>query len=303
MNLKYITKIFLSIVITFFAQSSFAFDPVLKPITVIIPFAPGGGADRVFRMLEQYCIDKHIKFVPLYKPGADGTIGLRELSKSLTDGYTISITTSGVVASYEIAYPDKPIEIITGVSDTVGAFVVSSQSGIDTIKDLEKSVHNGDNITFGYGAPAQKIMLNEFFKISKPTKEPVLVGYKGGSQVVNDLVGGHITAARIPFVLVKGFVDSGNLKVLTVTRNKVPGYNIPTMESIYPSWKEVDGYGVLVPKNTNADAVKFWSEFLKAYLEDKSVQQSFVDNQMVGLPFGPTEFKKIVKETKSWILN
>jgi tripartite-type tricarboxylate transporter receptor subunit TctC len=58
----------------------------------------------------------------------------------------------------------------------------------------------------------------------------------------------------------------------------------------------------LAPKNTNGDAIKFWSEFLKEYLKDTQVQKQFIDDLMVPLPFGADKFNKIVQTNKVKLL-
>lgn len=282
---------------------SFAFDINSKTINFINPFPPGGGVDRVFRPLEKYSLDKKINFVTIYKPGADGIIAMNELTKMPNDGYTIAIVTAGVIAEYELTYPNSKFTIITGINDTIGAFVVRPNIGINNIKDLEKALQQGNDIKFGYGAPAQKILLQQFFKLSKLKQEPMLVPYKGGLQAVNAVLGDQIDVVRVPFILVKPFIDSGQLKLLAVTRKKIKGYSAPTIESVYPTWQEIDGYGVIAPPNVDTTTVKVWSDYLESYLETKSVREEFEKDYIVGLPFGEKNFRQIIDTIKLWKTN
>ena len=298
--LKFIILIVLSNLLAL--TNVFAFDPTKQPVNIIIPFPPGGGVDKVFRPLEKYAQSRGITFTTIYKPGAEGTIGMNELTEMPKDGYNLAIATAGVVAAFEIAKPNKTILTITGINDTIGAFVVNSKSNIKTIEGLCQSIQKGEDIKFGYGAPGQRIMLNQLLNICKSSKEQILVPYKGGVAAVNDLLGGQIDMVRVPLSLVIGHINVGNLRLLAVSRTKIEGLSIPTIESKLPKWKEIDGYAILAPENVNGDAVKFWSEFLKDYLKDVQVQKQFTEDMMVPLPFGADNFNRIVQSNKIKLL-
>jgi tripartite-type tricarboxylate transporter receptor subunit TctC len=224
---------------------------------------------------------------------------MTELSNMPKDGLHISVTTAGVLAFHELKKPNEEITSITGIRDSIGAFVTHPNSPIKTIDDLERAVQRGDNIKFGYGAPGQRMMLDQFFEFAKPKVEPLMVPYKGGGPVVNDLLGGHIDIAQVPLSIVKQHIDSGALKLLALTKGRPDAYaSVPMIENKYPKWKEFDGFAVVVPKGADPQAVKYWNEFLQAYIKDQKVQKDFATDLTIPSTFGVKEFNETVQASK-----
>ena len=275
-----------------------AFNPTAHPVTVILPFAPGGGVDQTFRNLQKYAIDRGIELIPVYKPGAEGSISLHELASMPTTGYNISLTTSGVIAYHSLKYPNEGITPISGIRNSVGAFVAGIKTPYHTLDDLQKAVKRGDNVKFGFGAPGQQMALEGFFELIKPKTKPLMVPYKGGGPVVNDLLAGTIDAAQVPFSVVKQHIDAGKLRLLATTKIKLPGYDAPTIESKLPAWKELDEYAVVTPKNTDPAAVQFWTAFIKEYTSDKHVQEQFIKDFTIKSSAGPEALLNIVNAVK-----
>jgi tripartite-type tricarboxylate transporter receptor subunit TctC len=300
---KLVAALALTAVMTVSTIDAYAFNPTAHPVTVILPFAPGGGVDQTFRNLQKYAMDRGIELIPMYKPGAEGSVSLHELSTMPTAGYNISVTTAGVIAYHSLKQPHEEITIIGGIRDSIGAFVVSAKSPYNTLDDLQKAVKRGDDVKFGYGAPGQQMALEQFFELVKPKTKPLMVPYKGGGPVVNDLLAGTIDAAEVPFSIVKQHIDAGKLKLVATTKARVPGYSAPNIESKFSNWKEFDGFGVVAPKNTDPAAVQFWSEFLKEYISDKQVQEQFIKDYTLKAPAGPEALLETVKASKIKLAN
>jgi tripartite-type tricarboxylate transporter receptor subunit TctC len=282
------------------SPAAYSFDATTKTVNVVIPFAPGGGADQSFRHLQKYALDRGITLVAVYRPGADGLIAMRELANMPKDGFNISVTTAGVLAYQELRDSDKCCTAITGIRDSVGAFVVNPNSPIKTLEDLENAVRRGDDVKFGYGAPGQRMVLDQFFEFAKPGKEPLVVPYKGGGPVVNDLLAGTIDAAQVPLNIVKSHIDAGKLRLIATMRSKVEGYSsTPMVEDRYPKWRDFDGFAVVAPAGANAEAIKFWSVFLKEYVSNKQVQQDFIKDHTVISPFGPKGISDTIAASKA----
>lgn len=277
----------------------YSFEATSKTINVVIPFAPGGGVDQSFRHLQKYALERGITLVAVYRPGADGLIAMRELANMPKDGFNISVTTAGVLAYQELRDTEKCCTAITGIRDSIGAFVVHPSSSIKTLDDLEKAVKQGDDIKFGYGAPGQRMVLDQFFEFAKPSKAPLLVPYKGGGPVINDLLAGHIDAAQVPLSIVKSHIDAGKLRLIATTRSKVDGFAVPMVEDRYPKWKELDGFAVVTPAGADSEAVKFWTSFLKEYVGNKQVQQDFAKDYTISAPFGTKNVTETITASKT----
>jgi tripartite-type tricarboxylate transporter receptor subunit TctC len=297
---KLVGAMALSTLLATMSPYAYSFEATSKTVNVVIPFAPGGGVDQSFRHLQKYALERGITLVAVYRPGADGLIAMRELSNMPKDGFNISVTTAGVLAYQELKDTDKCCTTITGIRDSIGAFVVHPNSPIKTLDDLEKAVKQGDDIKFGYGAPGQRMVLDQFFEFAKPSKAPLMVPYKGGGPVINDLLAGHIDAAQVPMVIVKSHIDAGKLRLIATTRAKIDGYaSVPMVEDKYSKWKELDGFAVVTPAGADPEAVKFWTAFLKEYTGSKQVQQDFAKDFTISAPFGTKSISDTVTASKA----
>lgn len=274
-----------------------AFDATIKETQVIIPFAPGGGVDQTFRHFEKWASAKNIKLNPVYKPGAEGLIGMNEIIKMPKDGYHISFGTAGTVAVQRIKNPSAEVEVITGIKNSITAFVTHKDSGINSIADLNKM----SSVTMAVGAPGQKMTMEQLIEISKGSIKGKLIPYKGGGPVVQDIIGNHVQFAAVPMQIVKAHIDTGTLKLLAVgSRNSLKDFpSVPTIYKIYPEWKDNDGFGVFMPKGSDPKAVKFWSDLLKEYMSDPKVQEEFVKDYNESFKFGPIEFEKVITNSIS----
>lgn len=279
--------------------NAYSFDATSKPVTVVVTFPSGGGVDLTFRHLQKYAQERGINLVADYRSGADGLIGLRELAKKPSDGFTISVTTAGALAYQELKDAEKCCVPITGIRTSQGAFVVNPNGAIKTLNDLEKAVQRGDNIKFGYAAPGQRMVLDQFFEFAKPKSEPVVAAYKSGPQVLVDLAAGHIDAAQVPMNLARSLIDSGKLRLIATSKGRIAGYGaVPAIEEKYPNWKEFDTFALTAPAGTDPKAVAFWTTFIKEYVENKQVQQDFANDFTVNT-FGPNALTQTISGSKA----
>lgn len=296
---KSIAAITISSLLTVISPYAFGFEPTAKPITVIIPFTPGGGVDQSFRHLQRYAEQRGIKIVASYKPGADGLIGMNDASSLPPDGFNISLTTAGAVAVHRLKNPNPDLSIVSGIRNSVFAIVVNPNKGITSIKDLETKIRKGDDIKFGQGAPAQKLSVEQLIEFMNPKSKPVVAAYKGAGPVIQDLLGGHIDVASVPLSTVSTHIDAGKLKLLAVSvDSKIDSYpDVPSISKFYPKWENYEGYCLVVPKNTSPDAILFWENFLKDYLADPQVQKDFVKDFTEVSPFGTHKVESTVKSS------
>ena len=291
-----IKKLITGIVGMSVALSAMAFDPTSKPVTVVIPFAPGGGVDQTFRHFEKYADSKGIKMNGVYKAGADGLIGMTEIASAPSDGYTVSFGTAGTLAVLAIKKPDTKVIPVTGIANSVTAFVVSPKTNINTFADLESAIKNGSSLKFGFGAPGQKMVLEQLFDMAKASKKPIMVPYKGGGPVVVDLVGGHIDVAAVPFSLVRSHIDSGALRLLAVSDPAKDYPNAILITKKYPKWEDTDGFAFILPSHVDPEIVNTWSKILEQYMNDPAVREYYAKNYTQMYPFGPKTINKITKE-------
>lgn len=246
-----------------------------KSVRVILPGPPGGGADRLARILGQRLSDAWGQPVIVdNRPGAGGLLGMNLLAKATPDGYTIIVGNSGpnaVIPNLRKDVPYDPVRDLAPISlvaSTTSLLVVHPSVKAQNVAELiSLAKANPGKLTFGSGGNGQASHLaGELFKVSAGI-DLLHVPYKGSGPAVVDLVGGRITMmfANIPSSMPQ--VKAGKLRALAVTSAKrsrlVP--DLPTIaESGLPGYETIQWYGVLAPAGTpheiigriNADIVK-----------------------------------------------
>jgi tripartite-type tricarboxylate transporter receptor subunit TctC len=289
-TLKKLTTILFPVLLSL--TNAYAFDPTANPIKVVIPFAPGGGVDQTFRHFEKYAAKKGLTFIPIYKPGAEGLIGMNEIAGMPKDGYHVSFGTVGTIAVQRVRNSAAELDPITAIRNSVTSYVSSKNSGINSIQDLYKAT-----VTVGYGAPGQKMLLEKFSEMSKKKPNFIWVPYKGGALLVQDLAGGHVQFGAPPLIISKALIDSGKIKLLAVgSSQRLKEYpDVPTTNSIFPGWEDVDAFTFILPKNTDPAAEKYWSQFLKDYMSNTDVQADFIKEFNELNEFGRKPVEKLIK--------
>lgn len=276
-----------------FSSSALAFDPTAKTINVVIPFTPGGGVDATFRHFEKWAQKKGLNFSPIYKPGAEGLIGMNEISKMPGDGYHVSFATAGAIATQRTKNPSAELETITLIKSSISGFITHKDSGIKSFNDLYSG---NESKTIGFGAPGQRAMINQMIKLSDGKIKATLIPYKGGSPLVQDIAGNHVQFALPPLLISKSFIDAGNIKLIAVgSKKRLKDYpDVPTIYEFLPNWQEPDGFVFVLPKDTSIEAVKFWNNILREYMDDSNVKEDFVKEFNEPKPFGKFELEKMV---------
>jgi tripartite-type tricarboxylate transporter receptor subunit TctC len=279
------------------SASTLAFDLKEKPIEVVVPFSPGGGVDQTFRHMQKYADSHGITLVGIYKPGAEGLIGMNEIAGQPKDGYHIAIGTAGTVAIHRMKNSGKELVLVSSIRNGLTAFVSSKNSIVKNLNDLDQAIHDGAKISFGYGAPGQKMVLYQLFEFAHPVSEPLMVPYKGGAPVVMDLVSGHIDIAAVPLSIVKNYIDAGKVNFLALgSQKKLDEFpNVPLITKKYPLWQDFDGFCVILPAGTDAAIIDAWGKFIKQYLEDPVVQKEFIRDFTEITPVGSKYTESTVK--------
>jgi tripartite-type tricarboxylate transporter receptor subunit TctC len=283
---KFITIFLLTISSLCSAQ---LFNSDKNSVKMIIPFPPGGGTDIAFKHFQKYIEETSgLVIIPTYKPGADSLIGLSEIAAAKNNGSTIGFVTIAGIATYKNKYPDYQFDYISMISKPTMAVITHTNSGIKTINDLEVEI-KAKKITksFAFGAPAQKIALNQLFLHNKTTP-PDFIPYKGANPLLNDLLGGHIDVAVVPLNIVKSQIDSKKI-VLIATTVKIN--ETTDLYKRYPNWESNDGFAIVLPNNTNTEVHIFWGNLIQKYLTDTSTVEYFTTEHIEPSKFGPATLK------------
>jgi tripartite-type tricarboxylate transporter receptor subunit TctC len=222
-----------------------------KPVTIVVPFPPGGGTDALARIMQPTlgALWKQPIIVE-NKPGAAGAIGGEYVAQQKADGYTLLMSSTAGITAKNV---DK-FAPITLVSASPYVVVVNAKVPAKDIRELvDYARRNPGKLTFGSsGTGAASHLAAELFK-SMAGVDMLHVPYKGTGQAVTDLVGGQIDVMFSPAETVMQHVQAGRLRALAVTSAKrfraLP--TLPTVaESGVPGYEAVGWFGLFAPKDT-----------------------------------------------------
>ncbi|CAM3923830.1 Bug family tripartite tricarboxylate transporter substrate binding protein [Bordetella muralis] len=234
-----------------------------RPITVVVPYTPGGSVDTVARLVTAQ-LQKQLgqPIVIENKPGASGMIGSEYVARAKPDGYTLLLHASSQVylplvdarVKYDALKDFTPIARLGTVPLLV---VTGAQSPFNTLKELQTQAHaKKDSLTWatsGYGTSSHLVeeMLNRDLKLGMQ-----IVPYRGAAPQLTDVTAGHVSAAASPMPGAYPYVASGKLKALAVTSSsrvsRLP--NVPTVaESGVEGFDFSSWYGVWGPAGLPAN--------------------------------------------------
>ena len=214
-----------------------------KPIKMIVPFAAGGSADILGRILSQE-LGKNLgqNVIVENRGGAGGNIGAELVAKSPADGYTILLASGSMMTVNPFIYKKasinyaKDLTYITTIATVPMVIAVNPKLPVNTLPELI-ALAKTKELNFGSaGIGSQIHMANENF-IYAAGIQATHVPYKGENPALNDLIAGQIDFMAGNFPATGGFAKAGQVKALAVTSSKrlkqLP--NVPTVsESAIP---------------------------------------------------------------------
>lgn len=238
-----------------------------RPVRIVAPFAPGGSADTLGRLIAQKLSEQLKKnFFVENRPGAGGVVGSELVAKSAPDGYTLVV--SGI-ASHVIApqlpagTPYDPLKDFTHIALLGGppvVFAVNPALPANTLQEFV-ALAKAKPGALNYGSPGpgtQGQLVAELFKRLAGI-DVVHVPYKGAAAAVTDLIGGQLSAVSTTLSTAAGQLRGGRARALALSAaQRLPDYpDIPTfVEQGYPGlvatvWFSLSGPANLPPEIVN----------------------------------------------------
>ena len=213
---------------------SAAQDWPTRPVTIVVPFSAGGLSDVLTRQLAKDLSEKFgQQFVVENRLGGGGGIASAAVAKEQPDGYTLLLTAIGPHVLNKMLYksipydPDKDFTPIIMIGDAPQVLIVSPNLPVNSVAELvDYSKKNPGKLTIGHVGPGTMGHLSTLLFMAKTGVTGVLVGYRGGSSIVPDLLGG-----RVDFALPAFFPQVLDLKSLAVTSSERVDFmpKVPTM--------------------------------------------------------------------------
>jgi tripartite-type tricarboxylate transporter receptor subunit TctC len=295
----------------FASAGAFAQGPAFpsKPITMVVPFPPGGPTDLVARVLAQKLGEQMGQSILVdNRGGANGNIGAQLVAKAPADGYTILYNTSSITlspalyksVSYDVQKDFAPVALVAVVPL---ALVVHPSIPANNVKEFVAyaKAHPG-KLSYGSAGNGNVTHLGAFQFVQANSIEATHVPYKGSAPADVDLVGGQIQFMTDTVNSVMSFVRDKRMKMLAVTtaRRMTLFPDVPTLaESGMPGFEVGAWQGVMVPTGTPQAVVdKLNAEIVKA-LNSPDVRQRLALQGAEPLGSTPQEYGAYVKKELS----
>jgi len=283
-----------------------------KPVKIIVPFAPGGSADTLGRLVAQKLSEQmKASFVVENRAGAGGSIGAELASHAAPDGYTLIV--SGI-ASHVIApllpqgTPYDPVRDFTHIALFGGPPAVLAVHPSVPAKDLREFVLLAKSKPGGlsYGSPGngtQGQLVAELFK-QRAGIDVVHVPYKGAAAAVSDLVAGHVPAVCVTLTTAASQIRAGRARGLAIsTASRLPDFpGIPTFAELgYPDLVATVWFSLSGPANLPADIVERLNAEVNRALELSEVRERLKPEGIVPMRLTAREFSAFVAdEVQRW---
>ncbi|MBO9355383.1 tripartite tricarboxylate transporter substrate binding protein [Bordetella petrii] len=283
-----------------------------KPVTIVVPFASGGGvdiltrklADSMSRRLGQQIVVKNVT-------GAGGNVGTAEVAHAAPDGYTLVMATTGTHTINPAVYAQMPFDAnkdfapITMVASVPNLFVLNGKLPFKSLDEFIKSAKaNPGKYSFAsFGNGTSNHLSGELLK-QLAGINVLHVPYKSATQAVTDLIAGHVDFAFVNTPLALPHVQSGALRALAVTTGKrseaTPQY--PSMqEAGLPGFVVESWYGLMAPAGTPDAVIQTLYDATVASLAEPDMAAFFKQNGADVVTMPPKQFAQtILKEQQRW---
>ena len=235
----------------------------VKPIQLVIPFAPGDTDNMLRPFVEKMGEFLGQPVVLNYKPGAGGGVGAGQVATSKADGYTLVGTSPGSIvvvplANKDIRYTPESFTPVAALSEGGLMLVVPASSPWKSMKDLvEHAKKNPGKVTFtSSGAMGITHLLAEIFAKEAGVKWNH-IPYQGSAPAITALLGGHVDMASTAIAPAQSHIKAGTLRPLAVFGDtRLKAYpDVPTLKEQGYNVGSPTLYGISAPKGTPREVV------------------------------------------------
>ena len=282
-----------------------------RPVTIVVPFAPGGGSDNIARLLATR-LGERTKgtFLIENKPGAGTNIGNEAVSRATADGHTllfgqVTLSINPHVYKglrYDVARDFAPVAQFA-TSPTV--LVVTQAMPAKNVQEfIANAKANPGKVNYGSGGAGTSVHLaGELFGSLTGTRM-VHIPYKGSAPAVTDLIGGQIQALFDTAPSALPHIGGGKVRALAVTGStRLPALpNVPTFsEAGVPGFDAPAWYGLLAPAKTPAPLVQYLNAEIQEILKEPATRDRLAQLGAVPAPGTPEAFGAFIRgESERW---
>lgn len=271
-----------------------------KPVTLIVPAAAGGSADTLARRIAlQLETDLKQSFVVENRPGGGNLIGARAVAAAAPDGYTLLAHGIGshVIATADTAdalNPAKDFTHIAYIGGVPAVLVTNVAVPVTDIKSFVAYSHAQSNgLSWGSPGPGTRsYIVGELFR-DATRANMAHIPYKGGGQLVGDLLGNHIPAAFVTLNSTRSLIDEGKVKAIAIsTTARLAHYpNVPTFTELgFPKLVGSSWFGISGPPGMPAALTEKINSDISRAVASPTVKKFMADADFESMPMTGPQF-------------
>jgi tripartite-type tricarboxylate transporter receptor subunit TctC len=293
-------------------SSALAADYPVKPITLVIGFAPGGPSDVMARIITRK-MEEILKqpFVIENRAGAGGSIAGAAVVRAAPDGYTVLLATGSLLAINVSLYknigydPEKDFEPITLVGTQTNVLYANPSLPAKTLGELIAYVRaNPGKVTFGSGGNGTPAHLaGELLKIEAKL-DMTHVPFRGTGPALQAVIGGHVPMAYNPPPPLIPHIQNGAIRAIAITTltRTAALPDVPTIAELgFPGFEATTWHGLVAPAGTPKEVVATLHRATVAALADGEVRKALNDLGVDIVSDTPEEFRAyITSEIPKW---
>lgn len=286
----------------------------IKPVTLLVAFPPGGGADISGRLVGAYLTKKWGQSVNVVNvPGGGSVPGTQQALESKPDGYTLLVDVHVTGAMMPAVYENLPFDWrkrtpIARITVDAPFYLVNPKSPYKTLADLAKAVkENPPKFSWGGTGPAglSTFVLGQFFDtIGVDISDTKMVALQGSAPALTSLAGGHIDIAAGLRSESNPLLSAGKIRALAVVNDQrlKEWPEIPTVaEAGYPNLDVVAWQGITGPAGLPKEVVDKWVAAIQQAIKDPEFLAQAEKVKKTVAYLGPEDFKELMlKEYKKY---
>ncbi len=300
-----LTGLAIACLFLFGAAPSNAQDYPTRPVTLVVPFPPGGGNDAMARIVgEKLGEVLGQRIIVENKGGAGGVLGTTSVARATPDGYTLLLGHTGTLGINPFLYknvtydPKKdfaPVGLVARIplvmvvnpsvpAKSVSEFISHAKERPGQLNYASSGVGTGSHLAAELFAAKAGVKLTH-------------VPYRGTAPSITDLIGGRVDVSFSVASSVAAQVEGGNLRALAVTSDtRSPTLpSVPTTaEAGLPGFEAVLNYGILAPAGTSAEIVKLLNTKLQAILTSEDMKKRLMADGAEATPSSPEAYAKLI---------
>ena len=283
-----------------------------RPVTLIVPYAAGGGNDVMARIVaEKMSRSLGQQIVIENKGGAGGSIATRQVAKAAPDGYTLGLGGTGTHAINPTLYPNvgydprKDFAPVGLIATSALVVLVNTSVPAKTIPELiALARRDPGKLNYASAGVGSGIHLGAELFATMAGVKLTHIPYKGSAPALTDLVGGHVAIYFSSLPPAIALIKEGKVRALAVTGPQRSALlpNLPTVaEAALPGYESVLHYGIVAPAGTPRPIIDKLSAALMAALAQADVRERIVADGAEPLSTTPEEYSAdIDREETKW---